>query len=275
MERVRQIRVVEAALAVVRSAFTLLCAAGLGVIAGCAANATQQVPGGAPPSGSRVHVVPLESAPLLVPAGGGGLFIISAGQPALGIFNLLQLAAGMPDAIQRSAKATKALDAELRGASGWEPTRVIAEQVRERLATGGASVTVETRLRPVPGLSTPPPDIHIMSNDWIQAIRAWHEDNTPVLDYAHLAADGMPTRVVEVAIRHYELTSGQLMLGLDMRVVDARTGRVVGRAFEYSLSSLEPVKDNFANGALGYKARFAAQARQLTDLCLAGMGLVR
>lgn len=275
MVRVRPLRVVEAATAFVRFGVTPVCLAGLVIVAGCAANATQQVPGGPPSEGSRMYVVALESGPLLVPARFGGLFVISAGQPGFGIFNLLQIAAGMPDAIDRSAQATKVLDAELRGASGWEPTRVIADQVRERLEAGGASVTVEPTLRPVPGLAKPPPEVHMMSNEWVTAVAAWHADNTPVTDYAPLAAGGVPTRVVEVAIRHYEITSGQLMLGMDMRVVDAQTGRIVGRAFEYSLESLEPVKENFANGALGYKALFAAQAQRLTDQCLTGMGLVR
>jgi hypothetical protein len=247
--------------------------AGFGIVAGCAANATQQVPAGPPSTGSRVHVVPLESPPLVVPSGGGGLFITAPGQPAFGIFNVLQIAAGMPGAIQRSAEATRALDAELRGASGWEPTRVIADLVRERLEPGGASVTIGAALKPVPGVGKV--EVHMMSNQWIQAVRAWHEDNTPVADYAHLAADGLPAQVVEVAIRHYELTAGQLFLGIDMRVVDAQTGRVVGRSFEYSLSSLEPVKDSFAEGGLRYKALFAAQARQLSDRCLAAMGLAR
>lgn len=274
MVRVRSLRVVEAAMVVVRACFTLVCLAGLAIIGGCAAG-SQQVPEGPPSAGARIYVVALESGPLVVPAGFGGLFIISAGPPGIGVFNLLQLAAGMPDAIERSAKATKIVDAELRGASGWEPTRVIADQAAARLEAGGASVTVEPTLRPVPGMPRPPPEVHMMSNPWIRAVAAWHVDNAPVMDYAPLAADGVPTRVVEVAIRHYEVTSGQLMLGIDMKVVDAQTGRIVGRAFEYSLESLEPVKDNFANGALGYKELFAAQAKQLTNQCLADMGLVR
>jgi hypothetical protein len=271
--RAHPLRVIEALLAVLRTCVALLWMAGLGIVAGCAANATQQVPAGPPPTGSRVHVVALESPPLVVPSSGGGLFVIAAGQPAFGIFNLLQIAAGMPGAIQRSAEATRALDAELRGASGWEPTRVIADLVRERLEHGGALVSIDVALRPVPGVGKA--EVHMMSNLWIQAVRAWHEDNTPVADYARLAADGVPAQVVEVAIRHYELAGGQLFLGIDMRVVDAQAGRIVGRAFEHSLSSLEPVKDSFADGGLRYKALFAAQARQLSDRCLAEMGLTR
>jgi hypothetical protein len=247
--------------------------AGIGIVAGCAATSTERVPAGPPSAGSRVHVVPLESPPLVVPSGGGGLFIIAPGQPAFGIFNLLQIAAGMPGAIQRSAEATRALDAELRGASGWEPTRVIADVVRERLESGGASVTIAPGLRPVPGVGKV--EVHMMSTVWLKAVHDWQRDNTPVADYASLAADGMPAQVVEVAIGHYELTGGQLFLGIDMRVVDVQTGRIVGRAFERSLSSLEPVKDSFADGGLRYKALFAAQARQLSDRCLADMGLTR
>lgn len=266
-----QWRFTEALLAILRTCVGLLWMAGLGLVAGCAANAPQRVTTGPSSAGSRVHVVPHESPPLIVPSGGGGLFIISAGHPAFGIFNLLQIAAGMPDAIQRSAEATRALDAELRGASGWEPTRVIADLVRERLESSGASVTIDAALRPVPHASTS--GVHMLSNDWIQAVRAWHEDTTSTADYARLAADGAPALVVEVAIRHYELTFGQLFLGIDMRAVDAQTGRIVGRAFEHSLSSLEPVKDSFTDGGLRYKALFAAHARQLSDRCLADMGL--
>ena len=249
---------------------TWIC--GLCLVAGCAANAPQRVAGPAPGAGSRVHVAPFESPPLVVPSGGGGLFIISAGQPVFGIFNLLQIAAGMPDAIQRSAQATRALDAELRGASGWEPSRVIAEQVRAHLEPGGARVTVDAALRPVPGVGTG--EMHMMSNAWIQAVRAWHEDDTPVAGYAGLAAEGAPAQVIEVAIRHYELFAGQLFLGIDMRVVDVGTGRVVGRAFEHSLTSLEPVQDTFAEGAARYKALFEAQARALSARCLSAMGLL-
>lgn len=266
-------RVFESLSAALRIGAALLWAAGFGTLAGCAANATQQVPEGPPPNGSRVHVVPLESPPLIVPASGGGLFIISAGQPAFGVFNLLQIAAGMPDAIQRSTQATRALDAELQGASGWEPTRVVADQVRQRLELGGTAVTIDASIKPVPGVDKA--EMHMMSNRWIQAVRAWHEDDTPVADYARLAADGVPTRVVEVALRHYELTAGQLFLAIDMRVIDARTGRVVGRAFEYSMASLEPVRDSFADGGLRYKALFAIQARQLSDRCLGKMGMAR
>lgn len=271
--RAHPLRIFETLLACSRVCVALLCVAGFGIVAGCAANATQRVPEGPPLAGSRLHVVPLESPPLIVPSSGGGLFIISAGQPAIGIFNLLQLAAGMPDAVQRSAQATRALDDELRGASGWEPTRVIANQVRERLEPGGASITMDAALRPVPGVGTA--TVHMLSNQWIQAVRAWHQDDTPVPDYARWGADGVPTRVIEVAIRHYELTAGQLFLGVDMRVIDAQTGRIVGRAFEYSLSSLEPVQDSFRNGGMRYKELFAVQARQLSDKCLAALGLAR
>ncbi len=270
--RDRRWHLVKASWAILRTSVLSLGLAGVGVIAGCAANAPERVKDGPPTAGAFLHVVPLASPPLIVPSSGGGLFIISAGQPAFGIFNLLQIAAGMPDAIQRSTQATRALDAELRGASGWEPTRVIAELVRERLERGGASVTVDAALRPVPGLGTV--EVHMMSNRWIQAVRAWHEDSTPVMDYTRWAAGDRPTRVVEVAIRHYEMTAGQLFLGIDMRVVDAGTGRVIGRAFEHSLSSLEPVQDSFAAGGLRYKALFAAQARLLAERCLVDMGLV-
>jgi hypothetical protein len=150
---------------------------------------------------------------------------------------------------------------------------VIAGLVRERLESGGASVTIDAALRPVPGVGKA--EVHMLSNLWIRAVRAWHEDDTPVADYARLSADGMPAQVIEVAIRHYELTAGQLFLGIDMRVVDAQTGRIIGRAFEHSLSSLEPVKDSFADGGLRYKALFAAQARQLSERCLGDMGLAR
>lgn len=263
----------ELVLAILRTFVGLLWMAGFGVVAGCAANAPQRVAAAPPAAGSRVHVAPLESPPLIVPSSGGGLFVIAAGHPALGLFNLLQIAAGLPDAVQRSAEATRALDAELRGASGWEPSRVVADLVRERLERGGASVTVDATLRPVPRASTA--GMHMLSNQWIQAVRAWHEDNTPTADYAHLAADGGSVLVVEVALRHYELAFGELFLGIDMRAVDARTGRIVGRAFEHTLSSLEPVRDSFAEGGLRYKALFAAQARQLAERCLADMGLDR
>ena len=269
----QQLRVSDALLAISRTCVVPLLMAGFGLVAGCAVNATQKIPDGPPLAGTRVHVVALESPPLVVPSSGGGLFIISAGQPAFGVFNLLQLAAGMPDAVQRSAQATRALDAELRGATGWEPTRVIAGHVRARLESGGATVTIDAALRPVPGVGAA--EVDMLSNRWIRAVRAWREDNTPVADYARLSADGVPTRVVEVAIRHYELTTGQLFLGIDMRVVDAKTGLIVGRVSEYSSASLEPVKDSFADGGLRYKALFAAQSRQLSERCLAEVGLAR
>lgn len=271
--RVHPLRATERLPTFWRTCITVVCMAAFGVVAGCAANVPQRVPGGAVSTGSRLHVVALESPPLVVPSGGGGLFVIAPGQPAFGIFNLLQIAAGMPGAIQRSTEATQALDAELRGASGWEPTRVIADVVRERLERDGASVAVDPALRPVPGVGKV--EVHMMSTVWIKAVRAWYEDDTPAADYAPLAADGVPVQVVEVAIRQYELTAGQLFLGIDMRVVDARTGRVVGRASEHSLSSLEPVKDSFAHGGLRYKTLFAAQARQLSNRCLVELGLVR
>jgi len=248
----------------------------LAIVAGCAANATQTIPAGALAPGSRVHIVALEGPPLMVPASGGGLFIIGAGQPALGIFNLLQLAAGMPDATRRSAEATKLLDSELRGASGWEPTRVLAEAVRDRLAASGVSATVDAALRPVPGLVKG--EVHMLDNSWIRAVRAWHEDSTPVTDYAPLAAGGAETQVIEVAIRHYELAMGSLFLGIDARVVDARSGRVLGRVFQFngnSMPSLEPVKETFADGGARYKAIFDAEARRLADLALAELRKAR
>ena len=179
---------------------------GLSLVAGCAANAPQRIASEPPAAGVRLQVVPMTSPPLMVPASGGGLFIITAGRPAVGLFNLLQIAAGLPGAIERSTEATRALDAELRGASGWEPTQVIAEIVRERMTAGGAVVSVAPALKPMPGVG--PVEVHALSNTWIQAVRAWRADDTPVADYAPLAANGLAAQVIEVAIRHYELAGG-------------------------------------------------------------------
>jgi hypothetical protein len=174
----------------------------------------------------RVHVVAIESPPLLVPASTGGIFLLGP-SPGFAVFNTIQILVQLPEASRRGAQASGRLQATLDDMGKWTPTLELATELQRQLAARGHLGTVEDEIKPLPGITDR--TCTALLENWLAPIRAWYNDATPTTGY-----EGPPslsdTAVFEMGVSNSEIAFGELLIQVHVKVIDAASGRVIGRA---------------------------------------------
>src|SRR5205823_6277673 len=80
--------------------------------------------------------------------------------------------------------------------------------------------------------------------------------------------------VLEVALDHHQLTVfDRLVSEVSLKLVEPRSGRVIGRARAYSMPSVERLDRLFADEARLYKDRFTHQAADNVGVALGTLRL--
>lgn len=227
----------------------------------------------APPLGMppwMVHRLPLHPAaiPYVIPDPQTG-----SPQPlgfvAAGIFMLGTLA--IADAEMR--KMSVPLDDVLARDDAWIPTVVLAREAAGQLASGGGlQVTRVPGFRKIPGVTFPGRTVFM--ENWMAPIRAWYNGDTSPFDYGDLGKERVDG-VLEVGISNYEIATGDLfVVQVMLKLVDPRTGRVLGRAREAAYPTVDSPEKIFAGDAQRFKELFAQTTAPLVASSLKDIGLV-
>lgn len=205
--------------------------------------------------------VPLTTTPVpKVRAGGGALVLVG------GVIMFLELsAAGTPTGEPARLEDVQGLPGT------WVPTVVLAEEAAAQLSAGTAfrTVTTVTKYRRLP-VGDRSATWHM--ENWYGPIRAWYSDDTAGIDYVQDTESG--TVVLEVGLSNYELAMNRFLVQVMMKVVDPRTGRVIGRTRQYAYPKVGSINDLLAMDSAQLKEVFFETARPLVATALRELGLI-
>jgi len=228
-----------------------------------------------------VYVVPMETPPLTVDAA----YVASA--PAVFAYSFpryspdMARAAGVLSGIailfelprmQRPLVYPGPLEKQLEPTKEWVVTVEFAHEAERLLVAAGRSTTVSPGVRPIPGIEDR--SRTTLMENWMAPIRNWYNDASPSTEYAGLKSEGIDT-VLEIGISNYEIHSGVLALQVHLRLIDARTGKLLGRAREaHVIKELPPMDELFTDDARPFKELVLHDGNQLVAKCLQELGFV-
>jgi hypothetical protein len=193
----------------------------------------------------------------------------------VGLYNTIAIFFSKSETPRREGERPRSRQGPPDAQGVWVPTIVVANEVRAQLAEAGISATVASDVKAIPGLRDRS-DMVLLENR-TAPIRAWYDDTRPVAGYAGLFA-GQPVHVAEVGIGGHDITTGQLLLDVEIKLIDASSGRVIGRARAdnaWNMPTVDPLDRAFADDARRFKEVFAAEGRRLVRRCLTQLGLVK
>jgi hypothetical protein len=196
----------------------------------------------------------------------------------VGVFGAFSELIDMSNAMAAErAKRLPARSARLEEATllteAWIPTRVIAEEAAIALnATGRFHATVVSRYYQLPIQNRAPTKF---GENWMVPIRDWYKLKTSVISYAESLDEGRADTVLEVGLGGpYSLIEeerlnnrGVVLMHVMIKLIDALTGDVVGRAHAYDNSvdnsATKAEKRSFAELLADDAQRFKEMVRRL------------
>jgi len=227
-------------------------------------------------------VVAVESPPLVVTdskasdfvARSAGASIIRGAMPVPGV-EVLVLLGGVIMLIEWAASppkapATASLSDLLTKGLVWSPTRELAEEATAHLrsTSGSRVVSTSTKYRE---LRVEKRGATWHMENWYRPIRAWYSDETVGVDYR--SDLGTNAVVLEIGLLNYEWHTDRLVVQVMMRLVDVKTGRVIGRTRHWAYPSVGRAIELLANDNARLKTVFGETARPLVAAGLKDLGL--
>jgi hypothetical protein len=234
---------------------------------------------------SRLVVVPVEPPPLQVtdyrlvrdrglgesiivgtPSAGGGGALVALG----GVVMLIDWAASGKDPITRSHERFMSLSDLLTKGLVWSPTRELAEEATAQLrsSANGRLVTTSPMYRMLP-IENRGRTWHM--ENWLRPIRAWYAEETAGTD---LQVEPGTDTLLELSLSNYEWHTHRFVVQVMMRLVDVRSGRVIGRTRDWAYPEVGRAVELLANDSAGLKTVFVNTARPLVAAGLKDLGLI-
>jgi len=171
--------------------------------------------------------------------------------------------------MQRPLVYPGGLEKQLEPTKEWVVTVEFAEEVKRVLEAAGRSTIISPGVRPIPGVEDR--SRTALMENWMGPIRDWYNDDSRSTGYVGLKTQGIDT-VLEIGISNYEIHSGVFALQVHVRLIDAASGRLLGRAREAHVTKeLPPMDDLFANGAEPFKELVTREGNLLVAKCLKEM----
>jgi hypothetical protein len=217
---------------------------------------------GPPLSGAGVSRIRLSGSELVVSGttlGSNSLLFVG------GVMMLIDL----PNANRQSAAASKSIESLLDQKGIWEPTLIVAEEVRHQLiAKNNISVSVEPHLQRLPGVEER--NATFFMENWMAPLRSLYNESPSTFDYTD---ESRFDAVLEVGLLNYELSTGSFLVQVVTKLIDPSTGVVLANARNFSNTKVEDVDKLFESGADGYKRVFQTISAELVEDCIADLGL--
>lgn len=228
----------------------------------------------------RIHLVPMETPPLVVDAayaatGSASLVhFLPRYTPdmarAVGVLSGIVILLELPEMMERASRYDPGLQRQMQPVESWQPSVEIARAAARQLSATRRAVSLAAQRRPVPGVQQR--GRTFLMENWMAPIRAWYNDRQPPARDAALARQGVDA-VLEVGLSNYEVFAGRLLLQVHVKLLDPATGRLLGRARAYSFTELPAMDAAFAGEARVFKQAVARQGGLLAARCLRKLGL--
>lgn len=162
-------------------------------------------------------------------------------------------------------------DAYLNREDSWLPSYVFADAAVRRLRSASRMEAVrEPGLMRLPGVTFR--GRTILMENWLGPIRDWYAAERSPFD--HTRHRERYDAVLEVGILNYEIAPGDLLLiQVLIKLVDPKTGKVLGRARAAAYPRVESIKVLLANEGATFKAHVNRLADQLVSEAVRSLGL--
>jgi hypothetical protein len=221
------------------------------------------------------EVVAMEPPPLIVTKKFLNPGVAGAYGPGAGVLVLVFGVVAIIDApndYHESIRASKEYQDLLSSKDIWIPTEILAKKALEILELRGkGKITLRPGYLEIPSIKYR--ERSIFMENWYAPIRAWYNE-TPSLPYYERSHEKVTDVILEVGILNYELYGDNLILHVMVKLLDTRTGRIIGRARNSGMLEVDSVKDLFLNDALGFKDAFSTLGFRLLNECLIKMSLL-
>ena len=131
----------------------------------------------------------------------------------------------------------------------WIPTVEFAREASRLVAAAGKAATVSSEIQPIPGIQDRLRSLTM--ENWLGPIRDWYNDESSHAKYPGLAVKNIDL-CSEVVTLNYEIGhSGYLILQVIVKLIDPRSGQLVGRARAFSSTDFKAMDKAFDNDTKG------------------------
>jgi len=226
----------------------------------------------------HIHIVAMEPLPLRIPGdfsklyrptSVGGNRTVQAVESVLAIGSLLLAA---PNAQSHAEQTSHSIESYLNVPTPWIATLALAHEAQTLLRQRGMSADLAPSVEPFADLTDR--SYTLSMDNWLGPINDWYQD--PGLQSGNQAlakiADAL---VMEVALSDYRLRKEKLHLRVLVRLIDPKSGEIIGRASASNDSSPADLTVSNEPLATRFKMAFARASRQLLTQCLRELGLGR
>ena len=187
-----------------------------------------------------------------------------------GVVMLIEWAASGKDPITRSQERFLSLSDLLTKGLVWSPTRELAEEATAQLrsTTSGRMVTASPMYRMLP-IENRDRTWHM--ENWLRPIRSWYAEEMAGTD---LQVETGSDTLLELSLLNYEWHTPRLVVQVMMRLVDVRTGRVIGRTRDWAYPEVGRAAELLANDSAVLTTVFVNTTRPLVAEGLKELGLI-
>lgn len=152
----------------------------------------------------------------------------------------------------------------------WMPSVEYAKKAVAALQQAGSrkAVAIEGYIRlPIADRST---TWHL--ENWLAPIRHVYNSDVSTIDYAAISSN-QADAFLEIGVINFEYFNGGLLLQVFVKLTDARTKQVLGRARNFSSTKTRPLATLLRNDAEGMKRLILETGNKLLFKCLSEIGL--
>lgn len=137
----------------------------------------------------------------------------------------------------------------------WTPSAMLLQEAISQLNGLKFQIKPESRTQHLPGVSYHDADL----TQWHDAAETWYENNQETLSEDAADADA----ILQLAVGQYKLFAGQVSLQVLIKLVDAKTGKVLARVGEKSTAYEAPIPALLDNDSNKFKSAMRQRAKQL------------
>jgi hypothetical protein len=226
---------------------------------------------------SQIHtieVVAMEPPPLTVSGELSGLAGLSGaygpGAGGLLIIYGVVVLAKEKDWLQSTPTSSEYYQSILAWDNVWVPTVILVDHAAEILRkNSNADIKLQSGFKDVPGIKNRSSTIFM--ENWYAPLRSWYNADVSVLEnHAELKADA----ILEVGIINYEIMGEDLMLQVVVKLVDGKTGAVIGRSRNADVINLGSKKIAFSNNANIFKEKYSVLGNVLLEKTLRNLNMI-
>ena len=189
------------------------------------------------------------------------------------LFSSILMLATLPETLNKTSVMEKTIDEVLRNEETWKPSTTVANLVADRLSQNtNYKVIVDKKEQKYPAIQK-------MSDlgfyDRAKVMEKWYVDEFQPFEYNDYLNKDIDC-IIGVGIYAYGLNyPGDLWMFIHLKVIDPKSGELLGKAVKFDTSNRVDLEDLFNNNAEKLKKEVVVISQPLIEDCLNSCGLLK